>query len=48
MYFLSLYEYGTLKPVEDILRRGSGKKKKNGGDYIVHICENVTVIPMYN
>jgi hypothetical protein len=32
MYFLYMYEYGILKHVEVILRRGSGKRKNNGGD----------------
>jgi hypothetical protein len=32
MYFLSIYEYGTLKPVEVILRRGRGKRENNGSD----------------
>jgi hypothetical protein len=27
-----MYEYGILKPVEVILRRGRGKREKNGGD----------------
>jgi hypothetical protein len=27
MYFLHVYEYGTLKPVEVILRRGGGRIK---------------------
>jgi hypothetical protein len=27
-----MYEYGTLKPVEVILRRGWGKNKNNEGD----------------
>jgi hypothetical protein len=27
-----MYEYGTLKPVKVVLRRGRGKKKKNDGD----------------
>jgi hypothetical protein len=27
-----MYEYGTLKPVEAILKRGREKKWKNGGD----------------
>jgi hypothetical protein len=26
------YEYGTLKPVEVILRKGGGKKENNGGN----------------
>jgi hypothetical protein len=29
-----MYECGTLKPVEVILRRGRGKGKNNGGDEI--------------
>jgi hypothetical protein len=32
MYFLHVYEYGTLKPAEAILRRGKGKRENNGGD----------------
>jgi hypothetical protein len=32
MYFLHIYLYGTLKPVEVILGRGRGKKKNNRGD----------------
>jgi hypothetical protein len=27
-----MYEYGTLKPVEVILRRGRGKMENNGAD----------------
>lgn len=27
-----MYEHGTVKPVEVILRMGKGKKKNNGGD----------------
>jgi hypothetical protein len=30
--FLHMHEYGSLKPVEVILRRGRGKKDYNGGD----------------
>jgi hypothetical protein len=30
--FLYVYEYGTLKPVEVILRRGKEKREKNEGD----------------
>jgi hypothetical protein len=30
MYFLYIYEYGTLKPAEDTLRRGMGKRENNG------------------
>jgi hypothetical protein len=30
MYFLYIYEYGTLKPAEVILRRGRKKRKNNG------------------
>jgi hypothetical protein len=30
MYFLYMYEYGTLKPAKVILRRG--KRENNGGD----------------
>jgi hypothetical protein len=29
-----MYEYGTLKPLDAILRRGSGKRENNGGDEI--------------
>jgi hypothetical protein len=29
MYFLYMYEYGTLKPVKIILRRGRRKRKKS-------------------
>jgi hypothetical protein len=32
MYFLYVYEYGTLKPVKVILRRERGKREKNGGN----------------
>jgi hypothetical protein len=32
VYFLYIYEYGTLKPVEVILRRGRGKREDNGGN----------------
>jgi hypothetical protein len=33
MYFLYMYEYGTLKSVEVILRRGWGRgRENNGGD----------------
>jgi hypothetical protein len=32
MYFLSMYKYGTLKPVKTILRRGREKRENNGGD----------------
>jgi hypothetical protein len=31
-YFLHMYEYGTLNPVEVILRRGRCKRESNGGD----------------
>jgi hypothetical protein len=27
-----MYEYGPLKPVKVILRRGMGKRENNGGD----------------
>jgi hypothetical protein len=27
-----MYEYGTLKPVEVILRKGMGRRDNNGGD----------------
>jgi hypothetical protein len=27
-----MYEYGTLKPLEAILKRGRGKRENNGGD----------------
>jgi hypothetical protein len=27
-----MYEYGTLKPIEVILRRGRGNRENNGGD----------------
>jgi hypothetical protein len=43
-------EYGTLKPVEVILRRGRGKKKSNGGDEqnrgtFMHVWKRHTEIP---
>jgi hypothetical protein len=31
-YFLYIYEYGTLKPVEVILRRGRDERENNGRD----------------
>jgi hypothetical protein len=31
-YFLHMYEYGTSEPVQVILRRGRGKREKNGGN----------------
>jgi hypothetical protein len=27
-----MYEYGTMKPVKAILRRGWGRRNNNGGD----------------
>jgi hypothetical protein len=44
-----MYEYGTLKPVKVILRRGRGKK--NGGDepnwgYSMCVYRNVTTKPL--
>jgi hypothetical protein len=27
-----MYEYGTLKPIKVILRRGARKRENNGGD----------------
>jgi hypothetical protein len=32
IYFLYIFEYGLLKPVEVILRRKRGKKGNNGRD----------------
>jgi hypothetical protein len=32
MYFLHIYEYGTLKSVEVALRRGKRKRESNGGN----------------
>jgi hypothetical protein len=32
MYFLYMYEYGTLKPVKVISRWGRGKRENGGGD----------------
>jgi hypothetical protein len=32
MYFLYTYEYGMLKSVYIILRRGQRKRENNGGD----------------
>jgi hypothetical protein len=32
MYFLHKHEYGTLKSVEVILRRGRRKRENNGGN----------------
>jgi hypothetical protein len=31
-YFLYMCEYGSLKPVEGILRRGRGKRENTGED----------------
>jgi hypothetical protein len=31
-HFLYMHEYGTLEPVEVILRRGRGKRESNEGD----------------
>jgi hypothetical protein len=31
-YFLYMYEYGTLKPVKIILRKGRRKRKNNRGN----------------
>jgi hypothetical protein len=31
MYFLHIYEYKTLKPIESILKRRKRKREKNGG-----------------
>jgi hypothetical protein len=30
--FLHMYEYGTLKPVKIILRKGRKKRENNGGN----------------
>jgi hypothetical protein len=32
VYSLHMYEYGTLKPIEVILRRGWRKRENNGGE----------------
>jgi hypothetical protein len=32
MYSLYMYEYGTLKPVEVMLRTECGRRENNGGD----------------
>jgi hypothetical protein len=46
--YLYKSEYGTLKLVKVILRRGKGKRENNGeakqklSGYIVHMCGNVT------
>jgi hypothetical protein len=42
MYFLYIYNCGTLKPIEIVFRRENWKKENNGGDepnpvYCVHI-----------
>jgi hypothetical protein len=31
MYFISMYENGTMKPVEIVLRSGVGKRENDGG-----------------
>jgi hypothetical protein len=31
MYFVPIYENRRMKPVEIVLRRGEGKKRKNDG-----------------
>jgi hypothetical protein len=31
-YFLYIYEYGALKPIKAILRRGREKRENNVGD----------------
>jgi hypothetical protein len=44
-----MYEYGILKPVKVILRRGRRKRDNNGENEpnrsAVHICGNVTMKP---
>jgi hypothetical protein len=49
MYFLHMYKDGTMKPVEVILRRGTGKRENKGwmdqtGVHCTHIwkCHNET------
>jgi hypothetical protein len=47
LYFLYIYEYGTLRPVEVTLRRGMGWRENNGRDELnqvrcLHIYGNVT------
>jgi hypothetical protein len=34
-----MYKYGTLKPVEVILRRGRGKRENNGGMFQTGVCD---------
>jgi hypothetical protein len=36
MCFLSIYEYGTLKPVKVILRKVRGKRENNEEDELSH------------
>jgi hypothetical protein len=47
-----MYGYGTLKPVEVILRSGWGRgrmmERMNQNRYIVSIHGNVTMKPLYN
>jgi hypothetical protein len=52
MYFLYLYEYGTLKPIQVILRRRMGKGETNDRDEPnqgnICIYENITMkLPTY-
>jgi hypothetical protein len=48
-----MYECGTLKLIEFILRRGLGKRENNEGGwtkpgYIVYIYGDTTIKPLYN
>jgi hypothetical protein len=45
MYFLHMYEYGTMKYLGAFLRRGGRGRKMEGWTkpgYVIHIYENVT------
>jgi hypothetical protein len=47
----TVYEYGTLKPIEVILRRGGGRGRimegMNQMGHTAHIHGNVTMNPLY-
>jgi hypothetical protein len=50
MYFLQMYEYGTLKPVKVILKKGGQKRENNGGDepnwvHCIHIWKCCNTCP---
>jgi hypothetical protein len=48
MYYKFIYENGTMRPVETVLRRGEGIKEKDGEVNLRHIVStfvNVTMCP---